>query len=50
MEFKQRFIVISKADKTTLGPFDSREQAVAWAKGKTWMDGYVVRFLHPVSL
>jgi hypothetical protein len=47
--YKQSYIVISKSDKTTLGPFETREAAIAWAEGKSWVNGYVVRSLWPVS-
>lgn len=43
------YIVISKADSTTLGPFPNEQSAIDWAKGKKWMNGYVVRLVHPIA-
>lgn len=48
MTYKAKYIVISKSDKTTLGPFETQEAAIKWADGVSWVDGYVVRALWPV--
>ena len=45
-----QYIVISRHDSTTLGPFPDEQSAIDWAKGKKWVQGYFVRMLHPVSL
>lgn len=48
-KFSKTYVVISKSDSTTLGPFDSEQKAIDWAKSIKWQAGFVVRTVHPVA-
>lgn len=43
------YVVISKADNTTMGPFATEVEAIDWAKSIRWQNGYVVRTVHPIA-
>lgn len=43
------YVVISKADHTTMGPFTDEQSAIDYAKGVQWQQGYVVRKVYPIA-
>lgn len=45
-----KYVVISRDDSTTLGPFDSEEAATKWAKTIKWRQGFFIRAVHPVTV
>jgi len=43
------YVVISKSDQTTIGPFNDEQSAIDYAKGVQWQQGYVVRKVYPIA-
>lgn len=41
------YVVISRGDGTTFGPFPSEESAIEWAKTLHWHQGWYTRAVHP---
>lgn len=48
MEYTVKYVVVSRNDKTMMGPFDSEEAATAWANKVKWVSGYYIHTLNPV--